>query len=88
LSQFAAAIGGRYGNYQTLARTKADEPHIDPLMAMYWTFEARAVARRNLHLDRVRNSMSSRERRSQSNVSAPKSITRGVYVGFLCSYHK
>jgi len=60
-TSIAAAIRGQFGNHQTVARTKAVQLFINPLMALYWTFDVGSVARRNLYLDRIRGSTSTRE---------------------------
>ena len=46
----AAAISGDFGNAQFTSRTVDAELYINPLMAMYWAFEAQGVARRSLYL--------------------------------------
>lgn len=49
-----SAIDGRFGNYQSAPRTRGSELFINPLMSLYWTFELAAVAKRNLYINRVR----------------------------------
>jgi hypothetical protein len=46
----AAAIEGRFGNVPLSDRTAESELFINPLMAIYFAFELRAVAKRSLYL--------------------------------------
>jgi hypothetical protein len=46
----AAAIEGRFGNVRLSDRTAGSELFINPLMALYFSFELQAVARRSLYL--------------------------------------
>lgn len=45
-----SALEGQFGNFQRTARTGKSELFINPLMAMYWHFDLRAVAERSLYL--------------------------------------
>lgn len=49
----AAAVQGRFGNDHFTQRTAGTELFINPLMAIYFTFDLQAVARRSLYLDRL-----------------------------------
>lgn len=49
----AAAVDGRFGDVQFTRRTSGSELYINPLMALYWTFDAVGVARRSLYLARI-----------------------------------
>ncbi|MDB5071654.1 MAG: hypothetical protein JWM87_2765 [Candidatus Eremiobacteraeota bacterium] len=60
-TSIASAIRGRFGDHHATARTAESELFINPLMAMYWTFDLPAVARRNLYIDRVRTTRTYRE---------------------------
>ncbi len=46
----AAAISGDFGDVQFTSRTGGGELFVNPLMSLYFTFEADAVARRSLYL--------------------------------------
>jgi hypothetical protein len=48
------AIEGWYGDIHATARTAGSELYINPLMALYWCFQLRAVAERILYLDAVK----------------------------------
>lgn len=49
-SHILAAIAGEYGDVHPTPRTRGHEQWINPLMALYWTFELDAVVRRHLFL--------------------------------------
>jgi hypothetical protein len=75
----AAAIEGKFGDVRFTDRTAASELFINPLMAIYFAFELRALARRCLYLEQLegtesifevsarieafRNAVATRERR-------------------------
>src|SRR5580704_1149639 len=42
-NSIASALRGEFGNYHATPRTSGSELFINPLMAQYWTFEARRV---------------------------------------------
>jgi hypothetical protein len=42
-NSIASALRGEFGNYHATNRTSGSELFINPLMAQYWTFEARCV---------------------------------------------
>jgi len=50
-----AAATGAFGDHHSTRRTEGSTLFINPLMAFYWAFHLQAVARRNLILDRIRN---------------------------------
>lgn len=52
-SSIATALDGEYGDVHRTSRTAGSRLWINPLMALYWAFEAQAVADRCLYLDRV-----------------------------------
>jgi hypothetical protein len=52
----ASAIEGRFGDVQRSDRTRGSELFINPLMSLVWGFDLAGVARRNLYLDRLRES--------------------------------
>lgn len=60
-SSILSAIEGRFGDYHLTRRTQGSELFINALMSLYWAFELGAVARRNLYLDRIRNTQSFQE---------------------------
>jgi hypothetical protein len=43
-NSIASALRGEFGDYHATSRTSASELFINPLMALYWTFEAHRVA--------------------------------------------
>lgn len=53
-SSILAAARGHFGDHHPTARTEGSELFINPLMTQYWAFDLNAVARRNLYLDRLR----------------------------------
>jgi hypothetical protein len=53
-----SAVEGQFGDYHATYRTQGSELFINPLMSMYWAFDLTAVARRNLYLDRIRETES------------------------------
>ena len=46
-----SAVEGQFGNHHANYRTEGSELFINPLMSLYWAFDAVAVAERNLYLD-------------------------------------
>lgn len=57
-SSILSAIEGRFGDAHSTRRTEGSELFINALMSLYWAFELDAVARRNLYLDRIRDTQS------------------------------
>ncbi|MHC5906491.1 DUF1152 domain-containing protein [Streptomyces sp. S6] len=49
----AAAVRGKFGDVRFTERTKGGELFVNPLMAVYFCVDAGALARRNLYLDRL-----------------------------------
>ena len=49
----AAAIAGEFGDVQLTARTQGGELFVNPLMSLYFTFDAIAVARRSLYVQKL-----------------------------------
>jgi hypothetical protein len=54
-SSILAAVEGHFGDHHATYRTEGSPLFINPLMSLYWCFRLEAVARRNLYLDRVRD---------------------------------
>jgi hypothetical protein len=52
--QIAAALAGESGDVHITERTGGMELFVNPLMAMYFTFDLPGLARRSLYLDRIR----------------------------------
>ena len=48
-----AAVEGKYGDYHSSDRTRGGKLWINPLMSLYWAFDASSVADRSLYLDQV-----------------------------------
>lgn len=48
-----SAANGWFGNEHANKRTKGSDLFINPLMALYWAFQLKHVARRNLYLDKI-----------------------------------
>ncbi|WP_017594113.1 DUF1152 domain-containing protein [Nocardiopsis potens] len=57
----AAAVRGDFGDVRFTERTSGGELFVNPLMSVYFAFEADAVARRCLYLDRIAATESFRE---------------------------
>ncbi|GGO40237.1 DUF1152 domain-containing protein [Deinococcus humi] len=57
-SSILDAVDGQFGNYHSTHGTRASTLFINPLMGLYWAFEATGVAERNLYLDRLRETTS------------------------------
>jgi hypothetical protein len=53
-SSIISAVAGEFGDVHRTSRTEGSTLFINPLMAMYWSFRLENVARRNLYLDRLR----------------------------------
>lgn len=53
-----SAVEGHFGNHHMTKRTEGSELFINPLMALCWTFQVEAVARRLLYADLVRETNS------------------------------
>ncbi len=60
-TSIVSAVDGEFGDYHVTRRTEGSTLFINPLMALYWAFELKHVAQRNLYLDRIRNTGSYRE---------------------------
>ena len=54
-----SAIEGRFGDYHRNARTQSSKLFINPLMSLLWAFDLAAVARRNLYLGLLADTMTS-----------------------------
>ena len=59
--QIAAALGGEFGNVQFTRRTSGSTLFVNPLMAMYFTVDLNALARRCLYLDRLEHTIGLRQ---------------------------
>jgi hypothetical protein len=57
-SSILAAGRGEFGDYHHTERVKGQELFINPLMAPYWCFRLKGVARRCLYLDYILNTHS------------------------------
>ena len=57
----AAAVRGDFGDVQFSERTKGSELFINPLMALYFSVDAVALAERNLYLDRLEKTQLTRQ---------------------------
>ena len=55
--QIAAAVQGRFGDVHTTDRTRGSTLFVNPLMAIYFTFDLDGLAARNLYLDRIENTV-------------------------------
>lgn len=56
-----AAVAGSFGDIHATRRTEGSKLFINPLMALYWSFQLEGVARRNLYLDQIRNTDSAEQ---------------------------
>lgn len=59
--QIAAALRGDFGNVQFTRRTASSTLFVNPLMAMYFTVDLDALARRCLYLDRIEHTIGMRQ---------------------------
>jgi hypothetical protein len=55
--QIAAALRGQFGDVHTTDRTQGSTLFVNPLMALYFTFDLDALAQRNLYLDHIENTV-------------------------------
>jgi hypothetical protein len=55
--QIAAAMRGRFGDVHSTERTHGSTLFVNPLMAVYFTFELDALAQRNLYLDQIEDTV-------------------------------
>jgi len=59
--QIAAALAGRHGDVRFTTRTSDSVLFVNPLMAIYFTFDLAGLAARNLYLDRIENTVGIRQ---------------------------
>ncbi|MEV6521307.1 DUF1152 domain-containing protein [Longispora sp. NPDC051575] len=59
--QIAAASRGAFGDVQFTSRTRGSTLLVNPLMAIYFTFDLVGLARRALYLDRLENTVGIRQ---------------------------
>jgi hypothetical protein len=52
-SSILSALEGYFGDHHRTKRTKGSELFINPLMALYWHFDLKAIAERSLYLPRL-----------------------------------
>jgi hypothetical protein len=57
----AAAVRGEFGDVRFTERTKDGELFVNPLMALYFCVDAPGLARRNLYLDRIEDTVLMRQ---------------------------
>ena len=57
-NSIVSAIEGEYGNYHTISRTFDSELWINPLMSMFWSFDLKAVMKKNLYYHLIKNTNS------------------------------
>ena len=57
-ASIVSALRGHFGNFHLTERTHGSKLWISPLMSVFWFFDARAVAERNLFLTRLHKSQS------------------------------
>jgi hypothetical protein len=56
--QIAAALAGEHGDVRFTGRTSGSRLFVNPLMALYFTFDLPGLAKRNLYLDRIQDTVS------------------------------
>jgi len=56
-----SAIDGQFGDYHATYRTMGSKLFINSLMTLYWCFTVEQVARRNLYLDKIRDTETYRD---------------------------
>jgi hypothetical protein len=59
--QIAAALAGQHGDVRFTRRTNGSTLFVNPLMAMYFTFDLAGLAKHNLYLDRIENTVGMRQ---------------------------
>jgi hypothetical protein len=59
--QIAAAVAGDFGDVQFTSRTTGSTLFVNPLMAIYFSFELDGLAARSLYLDRLENTLGMRQ---------------------------
>lgn len=59
--QIAAALDSRHGDVRFTRRTGDSQLFVNPLMAMYFTFDLAGLAARHLYLDRLENTVGMRQ---------------------------
>ncbi len=57
----AAAVRGEFGDVRFTERTRGGELFVNPLMALYFCVDADGLARRNLYLDRLSDTVLMRQ---------------------------
>jgi hypothetical protein len=60
-SSVLGAIAGQFGDHHATSSTQGSTLFINPLMGLYWAFEAAAVANRNLYLESLRTTQTFEE---------------------------
>ena len=55
--QISAALGAEHGDVRFTRRTQGSQLFVNPLMAMYFTFDLPGLAQHNLYLDRIDNTL-------------------------------
>ncbi|MEV4534391.1 DUF1152 domain-containing protein [Asanoa sp. NPDC049518] len=59
--QIAAALDGRHGNVPFTRRTRDSVLFVNPLMAVYFSFDLPGLAKQNLYLDRIEDTVGMRQ---------------------------
>lgn len=79
--QISAALDGHHGDVRFTRRTRDSQLFVNPLMAMYFTFDLVGLAKQNLYLDRLDNTFGMRqvwtrieEFREQVNCRIPRTF--------------
>jgi hypothetical protein len=57
-NSIVSAIEGEYGNHHRITRTFDSELWINPLMSMFWSFDLKAVMKKNLYYHLIKNTNS------------------------------
>ncbi|EEF58665.1 DUF1152 domain-containing protein [Pedosphaera parvula] len=60
-SSIISAINGNFGDFHSTKRTAGSTLFINPLMGLYWSFRLENVARRNLYLNDIRDTVAYHE---------------------------
>jgi hypothetical protein len=53
-----SAIEGEYGNHHSISRTSDSQLWINPLMSMFWCFDLKALMKKNLYYQLIKNTNS------------------------------
>jgi hypothetical protein len=74
--QIAAALEGRHGDVRFTRRTGNSTLFVNPLMAVYFTFDLVGLAKKNLYLDRLEDTVGMNQVASRIEAFREETVTR------------